>query len=225
MKKTIKKIQEVHEEIKPIIVGKMTQFQKVREWLLNHFFTTFLILLIINIFFFINRSISIVLDILAFALLIIYIIAYMVGRIQKNIHKLVHHELTFNDIVKVYLSSALFIMLLFSILYWGMTAVGTGYLKYGTCTDNVEITPDLIVHDELAVRDITQYSYFSAITFFTVGFGDICPMGMSKIVAILNAVIGHAFTVLILSIAITNYASGKDDDDKKKKKLHTKNDI
>jgi hypothetical protein len=54
-------------------------------------------------------------------------------------------------------------------------------------------------------------------TFFTVGAGDICPMGVSKIVTVLDALIGNAFTVLILAIAITNYSTNKNSGRKKKK--------
>jgi len=224
MRKTIKKIQDMHEEIHPIVMEKMSKFQKVREWFLNHFFTTFMILIIVNIFFLMNRSVPIILDLIAIALLILYVIIYMVTRIQKNIHKLLHHELTFQDILKIYISSAIFIVLLFSLAYWSVTAVGTGYLKYGSCTDNVNINHELIEQDSLAVRSGMDYPYFSAITFFTVGFGDICPMGMSKGVAILNALIGHAFTVIILSIAITNYAANKDNEKKGKKTKEEEHD-
>jgi len=217
MRKTIKKITQIHEDIKPIVEEKMSKLQVVREWFLNHFFVTFMVLVVINIFFLTNRNVPLILDLTALFLLILYIIIFIVTRIQKNINKLLHHELTFKDILKIYISSAIFIVLLFSLAYWSMTAVGTGYLKYGSCTDNVEVTHDVITQDSMTVRNPLHYPYFSAITFFTVGFGDICPMGMSKIVAILNALIGHAFTVIILSIAITNYAANKDNDKKEKK--------
>jgi hypothetical protein len=177
---------------------------------------TFVILLIINIFFFTSRNIPILVDAIAFLLLISYIVIFLITRIQVNIRKLVHHELKFSGIFIAYITSVIFIILLFSIIYWSMTFFGVGYLKYGSCIDNAELSKHIIDSDPLRVREFIQYSYFSAITFFTVGFGDICPMGMSKIAATLNALIGNAFTVLILAIAITNYSANKSNEKKKK---------
>jgi voltage-gated potassium channel Kch len=68
----------------------------------------------------------------------------------------------------------------------------------------------VIDSDPLRITEFINYPYFSAITFFTVGFGDICPMGVSKLVSVLNALIGNLFTVLILAIAITNYSENRD---------------
>jgi hypothetical protein len=42
-------------------------------------------------------------------------------------------------------------------------------------------------------------------------------MGMSKSVAMINSVIGNAFTVLILAMAITNYSTNKSEEKNKKK--------
>jgi hypothetical protein len=86
---------------------------------------------------------------------------------------------------------------------------GKGYLKYGSCTDTNTITDEMINQDPLLVSNFFHYPYFSSITFFSVGFGDICPMGASKLIAILNAIIGNAFTVLILALAITNYSTNR----------------
>jgi hypothetical protein len=200
--------------VNPAVQEKKSLFRRIGTWTMDHFFKTFIILAMINIFFIMSgRFIPITVALLAFLLLIIYIIIFLVKRIQKNIHKLVHHELGFSQILTVYITSAVFIVLLFSMMYWAMSAVGAGYLKYGNCTDNTDITRDTIIQDPLAVTNIIQYPYFSSITFFSVGFGDICPMGMSKIIAMINALIGNAFTVIILAIAITNYSASKNEEE------------
>jgi hypothetical protein len=93
---------------------------------------------------------------------------------------------------------------------------GFGYLKYGSCIDNVDVTRAMIEQDPLIVSNFLHFPYFSTITFFSVGFGDICPMGASKTLAMLNALIGNAFTVLILAMAITNYSVNKSIEEKKK---------
>ena len=198
-------------------IKKEYKLRMIWDWSLNHFFKTFIILLVINIFFFVYSSnIPWQLIIIAFLLLTIYIFIFLIKRIHKNIMRLLHHELKFNEIIMGYVTSAIFIILLFSILYWGMMLVGAGYLKYGSCVDKTEITGEMIAQDPLLVTNFWHYPYFSSITFFSVGYGDICPMGMSKIVAMLNALIGNAFTVLILAIAITNYSTNKNEERKNK---------
>jgi len=190
--------------------------RRLGEWSLNHFFKTFIILLIINIFFFMSRNkIPLIASVIAFLLLTIYIIIFLAKRIHTNITKLLHHELKFNQILIAYLTSVVFIILLFSMLYLGVTVAGTGYLKYGSCVGEEKVTRATIANDPLRVDEVLNYPYFSAMTFFTVGYGDICPMGMSKLVAMLDALIGNAFTVLILAIAITNYSTNKNEDKKK----------
>jgi len=196
---------------------KKSLFRRAATWSLNHFFKTFIILLFINILFFLSgRSIPIIATITAFLLLTLYIIVYLIRRIHTNITKLLHHELKFNQILIVYISSVMFIVLLFSMLYWGAMITGFGYLKYGSCIDNVDVTRAMIEQDPLAVSNFLHFPYFSTITFFSVGFGDICPMGASKTLAMLNALIGNAFTVLILAMAITNYSVNKSIEEKNK---------
>ena len=100
--------------------------------------------------------------------------------------------------------------------------MGAGYLRYGGCIDNTSMTRESILNDPYAIKNILHYPYFSSITLFTVGYGDICPMGWAKTIAVLNAFIGSAFNVLILAIAITNYSTNTNDERKGKKKRDKK---
>ena len=188
-----------------------SRIRKIWESMLNHFFITFFILVIIQIILLtLRKSIPVGIVVASFALLVLYVILFLINRIRLNVTRLLHHDLKFRDIITGYISSVIFTIILFSILYWGMTFVGAGYLKYGSCVDTSDTTRAVIESDPLAVTEFSHYTYFSAITFFTVGFGDICPMGASKTLTVLNALMGNAFTVLVLAIAITNYSSNKD---------------
>ncbi|GEM_PF-6005559 len=203
----IKKIDETNRKIKEHI-GLLGRLWNVA---LNHFFTTFFIIFIINIVLIsLRKSVPDYVVIASFFVLIFYVVLFLIYRIRANINRLIHHELKFKEIVTGYVSSVIFIIVLMSILYWGVTVLGVGYLRYGSCVDNVNITRDVIMSDPLRVSELLQYSYFSATTFFTVGFGDICPMGYAKFLTVMDALIGNAFTVLILAMAITNYTSSKD---------------
>ena len=195
-------------------------FKRFWKWIMNHFFKTFLILFLIQVLIvLLGQNIPFSIIVISFLILTTYVFVFLITHIGMNIKKLLHHELKFSEIIIVYISSVTFIVLLFSILYLTMTFIGAGYIIYGSCIDNIQITRSLIESDPLHVDSIVQYPYFSAITFFSVGFGDICPMGLSKLIAMLNALIGNAFTVLILAIAITNYSTnlGNSRKDKKEK--------
>ncbi len=198
-------------------------FKKIWDWALNHFFKTFIILLIINILFLISsKNVPWIITGLSFVLLLAYVLFFIITRIKHQLYKLLHHELEFKEILAGYFTSVIFIILLFGILYSGMSLFGIGYLKYGACIDNSDVTNLIINQDPLTVQTFAHQVYFSAITFFSVGYGDICPMGLTKLIAVLNAVIGNAFTVIVLSIAITNYSTNKLNDEKEEERNNKK---
>jgi hypothetical protein len=75
-----------------------------------------------------------------------------------------------------------------------------GYITYGKCGD--KFSSDMIDTDPLISHD---YMYFSSVTFFTIGYGDICPMGAAKLVSVIAAFIGNAVTIVLMGIVITLY--------------------
>jgi Ion channel len=92
------------------------------------------------------------------------------------------------------------IVLLFASSYSSIQKIGQGYLTYGQCGDSFE--PGRIGTDPYISED---YFYFSAVTFFTVGYGDICPMGWNKYVALLNAFVGNFISVVVMVFVIGTY--------------------
>lgn len=47
--------------------------------------------------------------------------------------------------------------------------------------------------------------YFSAITLFSVGFGDIAPIGVGRIIAVFEALIGYTIPAAFVYQAVNNY--------------------
>jgi len=45
--------------------------------------------------------------------------------------------------------------------------------------------------------------YFSAVTYFTVGYGDVVPLGQAKTLAVLEAALGSIVNLVILAMAVT----------------------
>jgi potassium channel LctB len=101
-----------------------------------------------------------------------------------------------------YLLFVVCVLLLFSFGYRSIEKQNKGYLTYGKCSDYFE--PSMIEKDSSRA---TNYLYFSAITLFTVGYGDICPMGWDKWLAMVNAFIGNFISVVLMVVVITAYVN------------------
>lgn len=82
--------------------------------------------------------------------------------------------------------------------------MNTGYLTYGKCSEK-DVNSALILNDPNIVESFSGKFYFSAVTFFTIGYGDICPMGLNKGISLLNGFFGSVFATIILAIAIAKY--------------------
>ena len=52
-----------------------------------------------------------------------------------------------------------------------------------------------------------DYLYFSTITFFAVGYGDVCPMGLCKTLAMVTAFAGNLINVVLMAIVVTLYVN------------------
>ena len=129
----------------------------------------------------------------------IYFVAVLIFITQRTLRHLFNPRNIFT-LIFTYALFILGIILLFSTLYNLVELSGTGYIKYGSCNNN--FNPSMISTDSQISR---EFFYFSAMTYFTVGYGDICPMGFAKIISILNAFIGNIIAVIIVAVIINNY--------------------
>ena len=132
-----------------------------------------------------------------FILVIIYIIRTFYERLlnPKN----------FITLILTYAMFILGILMIFSTLFSFFELSGLGYMKYGSCTDKFDSS--MIQSDSTISR---EYFYFTGSTFFLLGYGDICPMGYTKYLAIFTAFIGHLVAVIIVTLVINNYLRNKD---------------
>jgi|GEM_PF-1411732 len=133
----------------------------------------------------------------------IYLLFFVIQLIGKSLKSLI----TANNIIVLLLSYALFMfgmILFFATTYDTATNINKGYLTYGTCSD--EFDKSMIYTDRQKSDD---HFYFSAITIFTVGYGDICPMGWDKTIAIINAFIGVGINAILMVLVISNYIDRK----------------
>jgi len=137
-------------------------------------------------------------------LISIYFIAVIIYVIKNSITRLTNPENLWS-LISTYALFILGILLLFSTVYNFVETSKLGYIKYGTCTQ--DFSSSMIDTDKEISRD---FFYFSAMTFFTVGYGDICPMGLARIVSIFAALVGHLISVVVVALIINNYLRRKD---------------
>ena len=138
----------------------------------------------------------------ALALIVITLLHVLV-RLAHRMRKIAKDIIlvqTLGQLIEKYLAFMAVALLLFTILYSIADATHAGYITYDECSDQYaygSVTPS------------HSFFYFSAVTMFTVGYGDVCPMGVSKGIAVLNMLVGNMFTVVFIGAAIGNLASKK----------------
>ncbi|MBS3078897.1 hypothetical protein J4218_02135 [Candidatus Pacearchaeota archaeon] len=150
-----------------------------------------------------NFPLRFVIDILGI-LISIYFIAVIIYVIKNSITRLTNPQNLWSLIV-TYALFILGILLLFSTLFSFFELSGLGYIKYGSCSD--KFNPSMISADTSISR---EYFYFTGSTFFLLGYGDICPMGYTKYLAIFTAFIGHLVAVIVVTLVINNYLRKKE---------------
>jgi potassium channel LctB len=169
----------------------------------------FLVLLFILIASTLAQWISIRLLTLLVAPVILAAIVYVViliGNIVSLylIRKPLGRLLSARDIFSLLGSYVMFIvgiLLVISTLFGAVEELHLGYLTHGPTTD--AFNGDVIDSGDPNISH--DYLYFAAVTFFTVGYGDVCPMGLCKILAIVTAFAGNIVTVVLMAIAVSVY--------------------
>ncbi|VVB70205.1 Ion channel [uncultured archaeon] len=89
------------------------------------------------------------------------------------------------DLVRKYFFLSLSVILLFGVLYFIVFNLDHAAFKATYPLD--------------AYRDPF---YFSAVTFYTVGYGDIHPFDTAKIIAVLQMILGSMINLVVLALAI-----------------------
>ena len=120
-----------------------------------------------------------------------------------------------NNLLSLLASYGIFIfgiVFLISIAFMEIQHLNLGYVTYGKCSD--KFTGDMIKSDPNMSRG---YLYFTAVTFFTIGYGDICPMGAAKLLSVITAFIGNIVTVVLMGIVITLYMKRRERNSKQLK--------
>lgn len=88
------------------------------------------------------------------------------------------------------------IALIFSLIY-----IALDIMEIGWIIDHYATNP----HQQNPIDRLTRSLYFSCITLFAVGYGDITPFGLSKAVAVFQSLIGYILPyVLVINYLLFN---------------------
>jgi len=126
------------------------------------------------------------------------------------------------------------IIVIFAVVYFIILSVD---LAYAAQNENMQIyemissstqeeLDGIIRFSGLKIKDYSSMYhffidmlYFSAMTFFTVGYGDITVKGALRIIPIFEAFLGVFFSTLVVAMLIINYQSQEAIDKERKKSL------
>lgn len=185
----------------------MKLFLKVSEYLgwKTLIITTLITIFLVYFFSFFSLYKTIIFIIFLYVL---YLILQTSSFVYDSIKLLLNDgEKSITKLLSAYIISIIGLLLLFSLFYTISTASKTGYLTYSQCHDDFD--KQMMLNDDNIIVSNFGYVYFSAITFFSVGYGDICPMGSAKFISIINTWLGHAYTVIVLGLAMAIYTKDK----------------
>lgn len=136
-------------------------------------------------------------------LISIYFVIVIIYFVKRWFNRFINPENLFVLLV-TYTLFIIGILLILSTLFNLTEITGLGYLKYGICQDKFDSS---MIHSDPNISK--QFFYFTSSTFFLIGYGDICPMGLAKYLAILTGFIGHLISVIVVALVINNYLRKK----------------
>lgn len=85
-------------------------------------------------------------------------------------------------------------------LIYTIVMVGFGIIYAALLIQGIDVYQETMpfTHDYW-IRDIVRSIYFSGVTLFTVGYGDIIPVGIGKWLAIIEAMIGYSLPAALVA--------------------------
>lgn len=84
--------------------------------------------------------------------------------------------------------------------------IGFGLIYFILSFENTVII-DMTVNEQSVLERLYRSVYFSGVTMLTIGYGDIAPVNIGRLIAVIQALIGYILpTAFVLKIVQTNRA-------------------
>ncbi|MFT4415850.1 potassium channel family protein [Fredinandcohnia humi] len=94
------------------------------------------------------------------------------------------------------------VLVTFAVIYILLDLLNWGYLNDHFASD---------FHKGQSLDIVTRSLYFSAITLFSVGYGDVTPFGLARAFAIIEALIGYLLPVVIVIQFLPPFRNNEED--------------
>jgi len=90
-------------------------------------------------------------------------------------------------IVLSYIFTVIMTIILFAYIYWTLSIFGIGHLQFSDCSkENLELRSG-------------NWFYFSSVTFYSLGYGDICPIEMpARLVSQIEVALGTLINTILI---------------------------
>lgn len=88
----------------------------------------------------------------------------------------------------------------YKLLIWVISIITVSSILYGTSSLYFPQTIGAICSSDGFVTNLGDIFYFSAVTFTTLGYGDLYPTGYLKLVSVLEALLGALFIALTIAV-------------------------
>jgi len=90
-------------------------------------------------------------------------------------------------IIVSYVFTAIVTIILFAYIYWTLSIFGLGYLQFNEC---------IIIDPQLKSEN---WFYFSSVTFYALGYGDICPiLPFTRFISQIEVVLGVIINTILI---------------------------
>ncbi len=142
-------------------------------------------------------------------LLVIKILDLLLNHASKKIEQTGKLQI----VIVTYVVSTLLLMFLFSQSYLFLQSQKLGYITYWDCTNTYSIE-----NFDTDTQITDDYFYFSAITYLTIWYGEICPMWLSKNISVINGITWFVFNIIIIWVIMQVFTSAREQKIWKKKK-------
>ena len=136
-------------------------------------------------------------------ILAVYFILVMVNVIKYSMTRLTSSKDSKELIIYYVVFLIGFIIMLSTVLNI-IDLTKTGYITYGQCSDH-------FVPQIKGDKEISHNFFYYTTMLFTVGLGDICPMGLAKEFSMITAIIGHVISVILVALIINNHLKLKEE--------------
>ena len=132
-------------------------------------------------------------------IILMSVLSFVLGDVKyyrRMIHRRIFSREVFYTLLMVYI----------------IVIIGFGLIYFLLSLNMLILVEDGNYHRTSILGSIVHSLYFSGVTLLTIGYGDIVPIGIGRVLALIQALIGYILpTASVLRLVQTRYMDGKEE--------------